>query len=163
MAFLNEDDELWRHIEWLAIMVGMTVYDIERHGRGKIIVSIQKGSESIPDCMNGPGVTSDDCSFFVRELQAYFEREGEALGLPPEPEIEVCSPGVNRKLRLPKHYAYAVGERVKAIILPDKKLLLGTLVYADEGEACIADEQSKAEVRFALKDVKSAAVDFKFD
>ena len=163
MAFLNEHDALWQHIGHIAFGLGLAIYDLEKHGRGKIVVSIVKGSGTIQDRMRNGSVTSDDCSKLLRELMFSFETEAESFELAPEPEIEVCSPGINRKLRLPKHFVDAVGERVKAIILPDKTLLLGTLVYADEDEARIADEQSKKEVQFALKDVKSAGIDFKFD
>jgi hypothetical protein len=42
-------------------------------------------------------------------------------------------------------------------------LLLGKLLSVDTAVACVADEQTKKEVSFLLKDVKSARVDFKFD
>ena len=162
MAFLNEHDALWQYIGNIAFGLGLAVYDIEKHGRGRIVVSIAKGNGTIQDRMKSGSVTSDDCSALLRELMSGFETEAESFELAREPEIEVCSPGINRKLRLPKHFVDAVGERVKAIILPDKVLLVGTLVYADEDEARIADEQTKEDVQFALKDVKSARIDFKF-
>ena len=159
MAFLNEHDALWQHIEHIVFGFGLAIYDLEQHGRGRIIVSIMKGGGAIKNS----SVTSDDCSKLLRELMTEFEAGSEELGVASEPEIEVCSPGINRKLRLPRHFIDAVGQRVKAVILPDKKLLIGTLVYADEENARIDDEQSKKEVQFALGEVKSAGIDFKFD
>jgi ribosome maturation factor RimP len=161
MAFLHEQNKLWQHIESLAQELELTIYDLEKRGGGKIIVSIDKATKAT-------AVTSEDCSKLVRKLMNDFLITGESFGLTNEPEIEVCSPGINRVLRLPRHFMNTLGERVKIIVQAAgaKKgtiLLLGNLIASDGETACVADEQTKKEVSFLLEDVKSARIDFKFD
>ncbi|MDR2337594.1 MAG: hypothetical protein LBE20_02965 [Deltaproteobacteria bacterium] len=161
MAFLHEQNKLWQHIESLARELEFTIYDLEKRGRGKIIVSINKATKAT-------AVTSEDCSKLVRKLMNDFLITGESFGLTNEPEIEVCSPGINRILRLSQHFMNALGERVKIIVQAAGTkngtiLLVGNLIASDGKTACVADEQTKKEVSFLLEDVKSARIDFKFD
>lgn len=119
------------------------------------------------------GVTSGDCSRLCRRLMVVFRAEGRRYGVGEEPEIDVSSPGINRELRLPQHFAGAVGERVKIVFSEEalsghrSPVLFGTLrtfnpETADGGEIVVEDEQSGELVSLSCHDVKRANVDYKF-
>uniref|UniRef100_A0A0A8KWQ0 Ribosome maturation factor RimP C-terminal domain-containing protein n=1 Tax=wastewater metagenome TaxID=527639 RepID=A0A0A8KWQ0_9ZZZZ len=179
MIHVNRQDELWRTIDGIAETFGMTVYDLARRGSVGLVVVIARNESHLLDGGDKPkfelgqgGVTSDDCSKVVRELMVYFQAEGERFGLPNEPEIEVCSPGVNRELRLPEHFIGAVGERVKVTASSHspatgesmKATITGRLLAADDKRVQLIDENSKekAIVEFLLNEVRKARVDFDF-
>lgn len=125
------------------------------------------------------GVTVGECSRLCRRLMVVFQAEGGRFGLPTEPEIEVSSPGVNRALRLPEHFAGAVGERVKMTVerRQDEKraegnsndpsnrricTVVGVLERFDSGALDVRSESNGEILTCGLLDVKRAQVDFKF-
>ena len=179
MAYLTRQDELWTTIDEVSSSHDLIVYDLERCGPDKLSVVIARSSDHLSDAqpkveheLDQGGVTSDDCSRIVRELMVYFQANGDRFGLGAEPQIEVSSPGVNRRLRLAEHYIGAVGERVK--ITGNGKVggdsekvgltVVGPLVYCDGKVAKVEDEstEDKKQVEFSLGDIRKARVDFDF-
>ena len=81
--------------------------------------------------------------------------------------LEVSSPGVNRRLRLPQHFPGAVGERVRVKFRSEGnvyRVVTGVLFAVDGDVLFVNDEQSKQKepIRVSLSDIKEARVDFKF-
>ena len=98
--------------------------------------------------------------------------EGHLYRIASEPEIDVSSPGVNRALRLPQHFAGALGERVKVVLMPSKEAALpdgkrlstltGRLERCENGRLTVNDELSRSVCEISIGDVKRANVEFQF-
>ena len=63
-----------------------------------------------PDSRPGQGVTADDCAGISRSLERFLESRA-LVG--PRYVLEVSSPGLDRILRTPEHFARFVDNRVK--------------------------------------------------
>ena len=179
MAFIDCEDELWRCIDEIAAEEGLGVYDLEVQGQPRICVVVERlaeggerrsGEPVKPSLTAGEGVTSDDCARLCRRLMVYFHAEGPRLGIGEEPQIDVSSPGVNRQLRLNKHFEDAVGERVK--VIPQRMEsagadapagpVVGKLLRADGSGICVLDDSGSREVTLAMDRIKKARVEFEF-
>lgn len=179
MAILSHE-ELWQVIEPQLQAEGYLLFDLDApQTRGGLMrVFIKPSLEQVRTGESGAegGVTIDDCVKVNRRLYTYFEAHPELIG---DCTIEVSSPGVNRRLRRPEHFAGAVGERVRVDLaapmeLPkrgrmvQRRTLLGVLKehsVAVLGAATldIADEESGIAVQVPLSQVKEAHVDFRFE
>lgn len=179
MAFLDNTSDLWKCVSEIAQDERLSVYDIELKGAHSLCVVVSKpvtngtvDSEvtevAVDSSCVQQGVSSEDCSRLCRRLMIYFRAEGERLGVSDEPEIEVCSPGINRMLRLVSHFASAVGERVK--VVPHKNagsdlrggLLEGVLSSVNDIGIKLADEQDGDVIELRFDDIKRAYVDYVF-
>lgn len=188
VAHLEKKDLLWQALESVIADEGMKLYDAERVGDNVLRVAVDRsvqtqgpeagetgaGAESWEAA--GQGVTSGDCTVICKRLIVYFCAEGAQFGLRPDVQIEVSSPGVNRELRLPEHFAGAVGQRVK--IIPRHQNggaagsgksngslsgpVIGCLRSFRENVLEVLDEQTKETVKLPFAEVKKANVDFKF-
>jgi len=81
--------------------------------------------------------------------------------------LEVSSPGLERPLRTPAHFAWAVGKDVNVKTLPDHpagRRLAGTVTAADDDTVTIQldapTEQGDASVTLALADIEKARTTF---
>ena len=72
------------------------------------------GDENAERSIRSGGVTLEDCTRVSKHLSTFMESEqGRQLGLASSDwDLEVSSPGINRVLKRPEHYAEALGERV---------------------------------------------------
>lgn len=139
-----------------------------------------RGPEAVPPEARVPGqfvdagVTSGDCSRICRKLMAYCLTEGVRLGVGSEPELDVSSPGLDRSLRLPVHYAGAVGKIVKFVPTgtapwaevegkPIVGVLRGQLESFQDGCVHVREERTKALIVAPIEAVKRANVDLNFD
>jgi ribosome maturation factor RimP len=97
----------------------------------------------------------------LSEIQAFSRRFGALLDVEDPVEgpyvLEVSSPGLNRRLRRPEHFARSVGKRIRVALheLRDgRRNLVGTLAGCDdEGIDVQVDE---AEFRIAYGDIRKA-------
>ena len=184
MSFVDPNDPLWREMDSLAEAEGLKLYDLERLPPKQLRVTIDRAAHSAASGEHAAGsqqaveekaaapvrerVTSGDCSKLCRRLMAFFAVNGSDFGISAEPEIEVSSPGVNRNLRRPDHFAGAVGERVRIVSMrdyegPESFPIVGTLLTAEGGFLHLAKEGTKAEAVLPLEGIKKAHVDFRFD
>ncbi len=76
----------------------------------------------------------------LSEVQAFSRRFGAILDVEDPVEgsyvLEVSSPGVNRRLRRPEHFALSVGKRVRVTLaepMEGRRHLVGTLAGCDAG------------------------------
>ena len=81
--------------------------------------------------------------------------------------LEVSSPGLERPLRTPAHFAWAVGKDVNVKTLPDHpagRRLAGTVTAADDATVTIQldtpTEQGDTSVTLALADIEKARTTF---
>ena len=160
------------HVKKIAQRESCVFYDLEMSGSGRhrvLRVFIDKeGSES---------VSIDDCSRVSRALDLILDVED----LVPEGsyQLEVSSPGLERHLRHPWHFAQAMGEKIQLQLLqplgdfnpsaPDseikrKKLEAVVLAVVDDEKLQLALERKggKEEVVIPLSAIKKAKVVFDF-
>lgn len=176
--FVDTSNPLWATLSSIANDEGLKLYDAEMAGP-TLRIYIDKAAASDSGTAPEPKienpevpterVTSGDCSRFCRRLMIFFAAEGAKFGVGTEPEIEVSSPGINRGLRLPVHYAEAIGKRVRIVGTPTTAesgeksgAVIGELKSSIEESVTLIEEKTNKEFVFPLRSIKRAHVDFKF-
>ncbi len=102
--------------------LGFELVDLRRGGtahRVRLQVRVDRA-----DAAPGRGVTVDDCSTVSRALEAWLDASG-LLGA--RYVLEVSSPGIERPVRWPEHWARFVGRDVH-VRLPGRGRLRATIV-----------------------------------
>ena len=111
--------------------LGLTLYDCE-HAGGTLIITLDKRRDAGPGS-DGPGsaaprVLLDELSLFTRLLSRELDHDDP---MPGRYTLEVSSPGLERRLRRPDHYAGAIGEAVAIRLVREidgTRRLNGTLI-----------------------------------
>jgi ribosome maturation factor RimP len=176
---MTEGLAVWKTINEVAQEEGVELFDVDfpsdaRRG-GVVRVYITKTSQRTPqedpaavdeatgEALNRSGVMFEDCVRVCKKLLDIDEKEP---FIPDTCTLEVSSPGVNRRLRLPEHFAGAIGERVRIKYRNREtsayQVILGTLRSKSGDTVEIESESKKEVVSIQLKEVKEARVDFKF-
>lgn len=163
---------------------GLRLFDLEypTSHSPTLRVYVWKSSKQTEESGERRGVTLDECAAVSREISEWVERE-EFGG--PELLLEVSSPGINRRLRSPEHFAGAVGERVKLKVRSEangakRQSLVGRVLKVDSGDLVLqpskpgGPEQKKGQKTRAdsddaqepivvpLREIEEARVDFVF-
>lgn len=155
--------ELWSAIEGVVKEEGLALFDLDEPsaggGGGILRVYITQSDPSAET--KGSGVSFEDCSRVSRRLLDIDEQQG---FIPAGCLLEVSSPGVNRRLRRPEHFAGAVGERIKIKFSSENRTrsLLGTVQSWTGEELEIQDERGGEKVTISFSNIKSAHVEFSF-
>ena len=163
MAFIEQNDGLWKEVSALAADEGLELYDLERFGnQGGLRVVVAK-----PETKNASrGISADDCAALCKRLITFFAVEGDRLGVPSEPQLDVSSPGINRVLRTTEHFTGAVGERVKLVWKEIEsghtETTVGVLKSFSEGSLTVDEEESGTEKKVLITNIRKARVDFPF-
>lgn len=135
----------------IASDLGLEVYDVELSG-GVLRVVLQRP---------GGGLGLDDIAEATRRVSRALD---EADPVPGSYTLEVSSPGLERTLRKPEHYAGAVGERVSVKTRPGtegERRVEGVLsAFAEDVATITLDDGSTREV--ALGDVQRARTRFEW-
>jgi ribosome maturation factor RimP len=97
-------DRVTRCVEPVCAGLGIDLYDVENHGSNVRILIDRPG-----------GLDLDLITEASREISAALDREEPIAG---SYTLEVSSPGVERPLRRPEHFAAVVGEQVKVKLRP---------------------------------------------
>jgi len=137
----------------LAQPKGIEIVDVELLGGGKhrvLRVFIDKPQ----------GVTLDDCETISHALSEALDAgdvvPGEAYNL------EVSSPGVERKLSKPQHFERFLGQKAKVILrtpVDNQRSWVGTLAGFSDGVVTLEPAPGKS-VRFALEQIEKANLKF---
>ncbi|HEX8757596.1 MAG TPA: ribosome maturation factor RimP [Steroidobacteraceae bacterium] len=140
-------------IEPLVGRLGYELVDLEQSsGRGSAVIRLfidraplrPAGAEA-----EGNGVTLTDCERVSREVSALLDVEDP---IPAAYTLEVSSPGLDRVLRTPAHFARFVGSRVfveLAVPREGRRRYTGTLVSADEAGIALEVDGQRVPVSFA--------------
>lgn len=121
---------------------GVELYDSEianENGRGIFRVYITKDG----------GVSLDDCEKVSRLLSPIFDVTPPVSG---DYNLEVSSPGLERKLSKPSHFKSSVGELVK--VQTEAEKFAGRLVKADEESVAVENEEGIFEIN--ISEIKKA-------
>ena len=130
--------------------LGLDLYDLEFHG-GNLEIVVSKAG----------GVTLDEVTKANREIGEWLDANDPISN---RYTLDVSSPGLERKLRTPKHFSTTVGEVVTLRELRDAeptRRLEGVVVNVDNDTVTIRDE-SLGEVRVDLTKVERARTIFKW-
>jgi len=134
---------------------GVDLYDIDHHG-GVLRVSVSAPS---PDGGLG-GVEVGTIQRISRELARVLD---EVDPIPGRYTLEVSSPGLERPLRTPAHFATAMGELITVKLGPHvegPRRVRGTLVASDEDQLTLETDDGPTTVRLA--DVTKARTVFEW-
>ena len=169
MAFLSENEELWQLVKSISEDEGFSLYDAELAGSKQLKISV--------DGKDGENPNIDNCSKILKRLMVTLHAEGADYGIGSDLEIDVSSPGVDRRLRRPDHFQAAIGKIVK--IVCDKEVVAGGVVvgqlksFADEvltlsdcnvsgGESEGSNNKSSEDVSVKFSQIKKANLEFVF-
>jgi ribosome maturation factor RimP len=111
----------------------------------------------------GGRVGLDECSQVSRAVDTVLDVEDL---VPHEYNLEVSSPGVNRPLKKPAHYARVKGQKIKVktfgpIGEPPRKNFTGTLTEV-AADAIGVDVEGAGSFRIPFKDIAKANLEFEF-
>lgn len=144
--------------EPIAAERGLEVLDVELSASGS-----RRLVRVFLDTADGSGLVSiDDCTAVSRRLGDALDAHEAVQG---NYMLEVSSPGLNRLLRTPTHFARVIGQKVRVrtnLEGEGRRTRLGRLVEADEGQIVIVEETG-ASARIALGDIERANLEFEFE
>ncbi len=124
--------------------LGLEVYDIEHQG-GTLRILVDTHGDT-------HGVSLDQLTTATRLVSRALDDQG---ALPASSALEVSSPGLERPLRTPAHYAMALGSEVSIKTLPafeGPRRMTGVLVTADSQGASVRTADG-TELHFGFGDV----------
>jgi ribosome maturation factor RimP len=175
-----EDTPLWKTIDEVAREEGVALFDIDcpsdtsRGGILKVFITLDKntvkqpvdGQGSVSSSEEQPqriGISFEDC---VRVSKRLLDLDEQSEIIPGNCSLEVSSPGINRKLRLPEHFNSAVGERLKVKFRDPNtgagQVLVGRLLGSNGDMIEFEGETKKERFSIQLSDIREARIDFKF-
>jgi len=177
-----EGTSLWKTIEQVALEVGVVLFDIDlpsdtrRGGTLKVFITRplapgakvperKIGEELVEDGedVDRGGISFEDC---VRVSKRILDLDEQSELIPGNCTLEVSSPGINRKLRLPEHFKGAVGERVKVKFKNSESgatvVITGYVREASSDSVIVEAESGKESFEIPFVNLKEARVDFKF-
>ena len=131
---------------------GLDLVDVELHGAQLTVFVDREG-----------GVGLDELGDATREVSSALD---DIDPLPGRYTLSVSSPGLERRLRTPAHFARALGERVTVRVdagTTDVRRLTGTLEAADEaGCTLVGPEVPGGEVRIGYDQIERARTVFEW-
>lgn len=126
-----------QELEKLLEGCGVALYDTE--------VASENGRQiyRVYICKSG-GVSLEDCEAVSKLLSPIYDVMPPVSG---DWVLEVSSPGLERKLSKPEHFAKSISEMVK-IILVDKSEIVGTIVSVNGDDIVINDGTQNINLNF---------------
>jgi ribosome maturation factor RimP len=113
-----------------------------------------------PDSAPGRGITVDQCAEVSRAVEAWLDQSG-LLG--PRYVLEVSSPGIERPVRWPEHWARFAGHDVR-VRLPGHGRTRATIVALGEDRASVTLRLPSGETAaWPLDQVKDATLAVEWD
>ncbi len=134
-------ERLWGLIEPYVAAEGIELYDLEVIGGGK--ASIVRVTLDAPDPI--------DVDRIARMSRGVSRLLDEADPFPGAYTLEVTSPGLERKLRRPAHYAKSVGRDVKVKTRPEidgERIHRGVIARAGESDFTIMTDSGERTIPF---------------
>lgn len=90
------------------------------------------------------GINLDKCAEISRMISPILDIDEPMFG---NYNLEVSSPGIERKLKKPQHYKASIGDKIRLKDF-DKNILKGELLFADENEIKIKTEHGEEIVTY---------------
>ena len=158
MAADDRRERIWNLAEPLAAELGLELVDVEVAGTDRtavVRVFVDKGAD-------GRAVSIDDCETVSRRLGDILDAHEEGAG---RYQLEISSPGINRRLRKPEHFSRVIGERVR--IRTDHKIdgrrnFLGRPVAANGETGTLDDDEGGGAMVLPLAAIERANYEHDF-
>lgn len=134
--------------------LGYELVDLRRRGsQRRVLLQVRVDR---PDARPGRGITVDECAAVSRSLEAWLD----AVGLFGERYVlEVSSPGIERPVRWPEHWARYLGRMVN-VRLPERGRVRATIraVPAGSETVILALEGSGDEIAVPIAEARDATL-----
>ncbi|RXK04236.1 ribosome maturation factor RimP [Halarcobacter bivalviorum] len=102
------------------------------------------------------GINLDKCAEISRMISPILDLDEPMNG---NYNLEVSSPGIERKLKNPRHYKASIGEKVKLKDF-EKNTITGELIFADDSEVKIKTEHGEEIITY--DEISSASTYFEW-
>ncbi len=147
-------NELEKIVKYVCEENNTGMYDID-------VKNTHKGLVIVVYITKVGGVTIDDCSRIGRKLREEIDAEDVIDG---PFFLEVSSPGIERNLRLKRHYAGAINEMIKiTYTVDDRKVsVIGMLKEVLPEKLVLEMKDTLDSVEINFKDIKKARTYFDF-
>jgi ribosome maturation factor RimP len=136
---------VWELAAPLAAGEGMEIVDIEfrrEGGRGGRVLRLYLDKDG------GPNV--NDLSRISRQLSELLDSQD---AVPGAYTLEVSSPGINRPLKRPQHFARFIGKRIRVRtrdVIDNRKSFLGILQQVLEDRITLSQEGKEYQIPFSM-------------
>ena len=149
---MTQLEDIWRVLEPYLAAERLELDDLELSGRGP--------GRVLRVTVDGDDIGVDRLAEVSRGVARLLDDQP---GLQERYQLEVSSPGLERKLRLPSHYRKSLGREVvvKAARADQKSTYRGTLTAADDSRFTVESEQGLVSVSY--EDVVSAKTVFRWE
>ena len=149
-------DNLIKRVEELAGQVcaenDVALYDVE-------LKTARKGLIVLIYILKIDGVSIENCRRVSRTLGHLLEEEDL---FPGRYYLEVSSPGLERSLKLKKHYVSAINEKIKISYLIDGKVKTDVGFLKEVGESSILLDVDENRIEISFNEIKKARTYFEF-
>jgi ribosome maturation factor RimP len=139
----------------MAEALGLQIYDIDYSGGTlKVVLDTPPGQSA--------GVNLDDLSLVTRQLGRELDHSDP---VPGRYTLEVTSPGLERTLRRPEHFAREVGKTVNVRLhapVNGSRRLQGQLVAATASVVTVRDADTLVDTEVAIADIERARTVFEW-
>ena len=137
-ATMKTDDNLAAEVEDRVKMLGFDLIDLRKKGSARrVILEVRV---DLLDPESGNGVTVDHCTTVSRGLEEWLDEVG-VLG--ENYVLEVSSPGIERPVRLARHWRRHVGEEVR-VRLPGRGRVTALIVAVEEDRVVLREKLKKS-------------------
>jgi ribosome maturation factor RimP len=144
---MGTSDDVERVAAPVLTSAGLELIDVELRS-GNVVVTVDREG----------GIDLDALASVSREISAALDRDG--IGPPGHYELEVSSPGLERRLRRPDHFRKFVGHSAAFRTVPGvdgERRFEAEIVAADDGGVVVADPSlPNGERRLAYRDIERA-------
>jgi ribosome maturation factor RimP len=145
--------ELTAEIRSRVAALGYELVDLRGGGtpaRARLQIRIEH-----PDALPGRGITIDECAEVSRALEVWLDASG-TLGA--QYSLEVSSPGIERPVRWPEHWARFVGREVQ-VRLPERGRTRATIVAVDAASRAVTLRLGSGEsITTPIEDARDATL-----
>jgi ribosome maturation factor RimP len=152
MAMTDETTDLVGALSPLLEARGLDLVDVELRGAQLTVFVDREGGVGLDEL----GAATKDVSAALDEIDP----------IPSRYILSVSSPGLERRLRTPAHFARAIGEKVTVRVnagTADVRRLTGTLTAADASGCTLSGpEVPGGEIRIAYDDIERARTVFEW-
>jgi ribosome maturation factor RimP len=139
----------------MADALGLEIYDIDYNGGIlRVVLDTPAGQPA--------GVSLDDLSLVTRQLGRELDHSDP---VPGRYTLEVTSPGLERTLRRPEHFAREIGKTVNVRLhapINGTRRVQGLLVAASGSVVTVRDADTLADVEVAIADIERARTVFEW-
>ena len=145
---MNISKDLEEQIELIVNDEGLVLYDLlslkeDSRDIFRVVVTLPKESDS-SNRLNATSIDIDKCAKISRLISPLLDVEG---AMNAEYNLEVSSPGIERKLKTTKHFILSIGEMLKIKDF-NGDVIKGRLIKADNNEIFLSTKHGEESISY---------------